>query len=33
MLLLRTKVRARPKMLEATIEEIKHDREALGGHP
>lgn len=33
MLLLRTKVRARPKLLEATIEEIKHDREALGGHP
>jgi uncharacterized membrane protein YqjE len=30
-LVVRAKVRARPKLLEATIEEIKHDREALGG--
>jgi len=31
LLVVRSKVRARPKLLEATIEEIRHDREALGG--
>jgi uncharacterized membrane protein YqjE len=31
LIVVRSKVRARPKLLEATIEEIKHDREALGG--
>lgn len=30
--IVRAKARARPKLLEATIEEIKRDREALGGH-
>lgn len=29
----RGKARARPKLLEATIEEIRRDREALGGQP
>ena len=28
----RAKARARPKLLEATIEEIRRDREALGDH-
>jgi len=32
LLVVRAKARARPKLLEATIEEIKRDREALGGH-
>jgi uncharacterized membrane protein YqjE len=32
LLVVRSKVHARPKLLEATIEEIKRDREALGGH-
>jgi uncharacterized membrane protein YqjE len=31
LLVVRGKVRARPKLLEATIDEIKRDREALGG--
>lgn len=31
LLVVRAKARARPKLLEATIEEIKRDREALGG--
>lgn len=30
-LIVRSKARARPKLLEATIEEIRRDREALGG--
>jgi uncharacterized membrane protein YqjE len=30
-LVVRSKARARPKLLEGTIEEIKRDREALGG--
>jgi uncharacterized membrane protein YqjE len=33
LLVVRAKARARPKLLEATIEEIKRDREALGGQP
>jgi uncharacterized membrane protein YqjE len=32
LLVVRAKVRARPKLLEATIEEIRHDRETLTGH-
>lgn len=32
LLVVRSKVRSRPKLLEATIEEIRHDRDALGGH-
>jgi uncharacterized membrane protein YqjE len=32
LLVVRAKARARPKLLEGTIEEIKRDREALGGH-
>jgi len=32
LLVVRAKARARPKLLEATIEEIKRDREALGRH-
>ena len=32
LLVVKAKVHARPKLLEATIEEIKRDREALGGH-
>jgi uncharacterized membrane protein YqjE len=31
-LVVRAKTKARPKLLEATIEEIRRDREALGGH-
>lgn len=31
-LVVRAKARARPRLLEATIEEIKRDRAALGGH-
>jgi uncharacterized membrane protein YqjE len=31
-LVVRAKTQARPKLLEATIEEIRRDREALGGH-
>jgi uncharacterized membrane protein YqjE len=33
LLVVRARVRARPKLLEATVEEIRRDREALGGHP
>jgi len=32
LLVVRSKLRSRPKLLEATIEEIRHDRDALGGH-
>jgi uncharacterized membrane protein YqjE len=32
LLVVRSKVRSRPRLLEGTIEEIRHDREALGGH-
>ena len=32
LLIVRGKIHSRPKLLAATIEEIKHDREALGGH-
>lgn len=32
LLVVRAKARARPKLLEATIEEIRRDREALGDH-
>ncbi len=32
LLVVRAKAHARPKLLEATIDEIKRDREALGGH-
>jgi len=31
LLVVRAKARARPKLLEATIDEIRRDREALGG--
>lgn len=31
-LVVRAKARARPKLLEATIDEIRRDREALGDH-
>lgn len=32
LLVVRSKARSRPKLLAATIEEFKHDRDALGGH-
>ena len=32
LLVVRSKVRSRPRLLEGTIEAIRHDREALGGH-
>lgn len=32
LLIVRAKVHSRPKLLAATIEEIRHDRAALGGH-